>query len=88
MWDAVTTSEFLELRLDGQEWDSTYHGRFTLIHPEDCGADAFSHIDDKILMLIDGVTVAWNYINNTYAAWKLGGNASKPIEVSSPRFHF
>lgn len=84
--DTVTTSEFLELRLDGQEWDSKHHGRFTLIHPEECSADAFSHIDDKILMLIDGITVAWNYLNNTYAAWKLGGNATTPIEVSSHHF--
>lgn len=56
-------------------------GDFTLIHPENMSAGSFAVVEDKVVMLVSGVTIAWNFVDNTFAAWKLSTVATTPVEV-------
>ncbi|KAF6745160.1 hypothetical protein DFP72DRAFT_926613 [Ephemerocybe angulata] len=79
---AMTTHEFVELSfsIEDHKFHAQSSGRFSLIHSSETQIQAHSVIGDKIISLIDDVTIVWDHKRDVYAGWKLEG-VSTPSEI-------
>lgn len=80
----VTSFEFLEIFLnDDNIFYHNNHSCFTLLHPEDAYVSAYSIVGTIIVALVGATTVIWDYVENAYASWNIGGrdDGENPAKV-------
>ncbi|KAF6742185.1 hypothetical protein DFP72DRAFT_939589 [Ephemerocybe angulata] len=79
---AMTTHEFVELSfsVEDHKFHAQSSGRFSLIRSSETQIQAHSVMGDKIISLVDDVTIVWDHKHDVYAGWKLGG-VSTPSEI-------